>query len=173
MLKVLASHIGLESTGYGRAFRSKDEIFRIVSINPNRSKCPINAERVADGRGFEFPTDNVAIRLSSVHAIRMYILCSFKSPNMQLRAPYPRWVSIVSWTGNRRWAITPSSVCPSPFPICRQSINRVCHPAPAIHQATMSSNASSGSGRVGTSMCSVITRSRWTRGYSGRSGGGT
>ena len=78
MLKVLASHIGLESTGYGRAFRSKDEIFRIVSINPNRSKCPINAERVADGRGFEFPTDNVAIRLSSVHAIRMYILCSFK-----------------------------------------------------------------------------------------------
>ena len=94
MLKVLASHFGLESTGYGRAFRSKDEIFRIVSINPNRSKCPINAERVADGRGFEFPTDNVAIRLSSVHAIRMYILCSFKSPNMQLRAPYPGYFEI-------------------------------------------------------------------------------
>ena len=29
----------------------------------------INAERVADGRGFEFPTGNVAIRLSSVHAL--------------------------------------------------------------------------------------------------------
>ena len=89
MFKVLASHFGLESTGYGRAFRSKDEIFRSVAINPNRSKCPINVERVADGRGFEFPTGNVAMRLSSVHAIRMYILCSFKSPNMQLRAPYP------------------------------------------------------------------------------------
>ena len=69
VFKVLASHFGLESTGYGRAFRSKDEIFRIVAINPNRSKCPINAERVADGRGFNFPTGNVALRLSSVHAL--------------------------------------------------------------------------------------------------------
>ena len=79
VFKVLASHFGLESTGYGRAFRSKDEIFRIVAINPNRSKCPINAERVADGRGFNFPTGNVALRLSSVHALKMYTLCSFKS----------------------------------------------------------------------------------------------
>ena len=66
MLKVLASHIGLESTGYGRAFWSKAKIFRIVSINPNRSKCPINAERVADGRGFEFPTGNVGPNGSKV-----------------------------------------------------------------------------------------------------------
>ena len=29
------------------------------------------------------------MRLSSVHARRKYTLCSFKSPNMQLRAPYP------------------------------------------------------------------------------------
>ena len=89
MLKVLASHFGLESTGYGRAFRSKDEIFRSVAINLNRSKCPINAERVNDGRGFNCPTGNVAMRLSSVHALRKYTLCSSKSPNMQLRAPYP------------------------------------------------------------------------------------
>ena len=67
MLNVLASHFGLESTG--RTFGSKDEIFRIVAINPNSSKCPINAERVTDGRGFNFPTGNVAIRLSSVHAL--------------------------------------------------------------------------------------------------------
>ena len=80
-----------KSTGYGRAFRSKDEIFRIVAINPNRTKCPINVERVADGRGFNFPTDNVAMRLSSVHARRIYTFCSFKSSNMQLRAPYPKW----------------------------------------------------------------------------------
>ena len=89
MFKVLASHFGLESTGYGRAFRSKDEIFRSVAINLNRSKCPINAERVNDGRGFNCPTGNVAMRLSSVHALRKYTLCSSKSPNMQLRAPYP------------------------------------------------------------------------------------
>ena len=89
MFKVLASHFGLESIGYGRAFRLRDEIFRIIAINPNRSKCPINAERVADGRGFNFPTGNVAMRPSSVHALRKYTLCSFKSPNMQLRAPYP------------------------------------------------------------------------------------
>ena len=86
MLNVLASHFGLESTGYGRTLRSKDEIFRITS---NRSKCPINAERVNDGRGFNCPTGNVAMRLSSVHALRKYTLCSSKSPNMQLRAPYP------------------------------------------------------------------------------------
>ena len=61
-----------------------------MAINPNRSKCPINAERVTDGRGFNFPTGNVAMRLSSVHARRKYTLCSFKSPNMQLRAPYPK-----------------------------------------------------------------------------------
>ena len=89
MFKVLASHFGLESTGYGRAFRLRDEIFRIIAINPNRSKCPINAERVADGRGFNFPTGNVAMRPSSVHTLIMYTLCSLKSPNMQLRAPYP------------------------------------------------------------------------------------
>ena len=63
MFKVLASHFGLERTGYGRAFRSKDEIFRIVAINP------INAERSADGRGFNFLTSNVTMRLSSVHAL--------------------------------------------------------------------------------------------------------
>ena len=89
MLNVLASHFGMESTGYGRTLRSKDEIFRIVAITPNRSKCPINAERVNDGRGFNCPTGNVAMRLSSVHALRKYTLCSSKSPNMQLRAPYP------------------------------------------------------------------------------------
>ena len=32
------------------------------------------------------PTSNVALRLSSVHALRMYTLCSFKSSNMQIGA---------------------------------------------------------------------------------------
>ena len=90
MFKVFASHFSLVSTSYRRAFRSIDEIFRIVAINLIRSRCPINAERVADGRGFKFPTGNLAIRLSSVHALRICTLCCFKSPNMQLRTPYPK-----------------------------------------------------------------------------------
>ena len=81
MFKVLVSRFGLESTGYGRVFRSKDESFRIVAIDPNNSKCPINAERVADGRGFNFPTGNVALRLSSVHALSstLYIMRGSKA----------------------------------------------------------------------------------------------
>ena|SRR6056297_466216 len=65
MFEVLAPHFGLESSDYGRTFRSKDELFRIVAINPNRPKYPISAERVADGRGFKFPADNVVMYLQS------------------------------------------------------------------------------------------------------------
>ena len=63
MFEVLAPHFGLEPSDYGRTFRSKDELFRIVAINPNRPKYPISAERVSDGRGFKFPADNVAMYL--------------------------------------------------------------------------------------------------------------
>lgn len=63
MFEVLAPHFGLEPGDYGRTFRSKDELFRIVAINPNRPKYPISAERVADGRGFKFPADNVVMYL--------------------------------------------------------------------------------------------------------------
>lgn len=63
MFEVLAPHFGLEPSDHGRTFRSKDELFRIVAINPNRPKYPISAERVADGRGFKFPADNVVMYL--------------------------------------------------------------------------------------------------------------
>ncbi|MHA3916618.1 hypothetical protein [Halovulum sp. GXIMD14793] len=63
MFEVLAPHFGLEPSDHGRTFRSKDELFRIVAINPNRPKYPISAERIADGRGFKFPADNVAMYL--------------------------------------------------------------------------------------------------------------
>lgn len=63
MFEVLAPHFGLEPSDYGRTFRSKDELFRIVAINPNRPKYPISAERVTDGRSFKFPSDNVAMYL--------------------------------------------------------------------------------------------------------------
>lgn len=63
MFEVLAPHFGLEPSDYGRTFRSKDELFRIVAINPNRPKYPVSAERVSDGRGFKFPAENVAMYL--------------------------------------------------------------------------------------------------------------
>lgn len=63
MFEVLAPHFGLEPSDYGRTFRSKEELFRIVAINPNRPKYPISAERVSDGRGFKFPADNVVMYL--------------------------------------------------------------------------------------------------------------
>ena len=63
MFEVLAPHFGLEPSDYGRTFRSKDELFSIVAINPNRPKYPISAERVSDGRGFKFSADNVAMYL--------------------------------------------------------------------------------------------------------------
>ena len=63
MFEVLAPHFGLEPSDYGHTFRSKDELFRIAAINPNRPKYPISAERVSDGRGFKFPADNVVMYL--------------------------------------------------------------------------------------------------------------
>jgi len=65
MFEVLAPHFGLEPSDYGRTFRSRDELYRIVAINPNRPKYPISAERVSDGRGFKFPADNVVMYLQN------------------------------------------------------------------------------------------------------------
>lgn len=67
MFEVLAHHFGLEPADYGRTFRSRDELFRIVAINPNRPKYPISAERVSDGRGFKFPADNVVMYLQNAN----------------------------------------------------------------------------------------------------------
>ena len=68
MFEVLAPHFGLAPSDYGRTFRTRDELFRIVAINPNRPKYPISAERVSDGRGFKFPADNVVMYLQNTGA---------------------------------------------------------------------------------------------------------
>jgi len=68
LFEVLAPHFGLEPSDYGRTFRTRDELFRIVAINPNRPKYPISAERVSDGHGFKFPADNVLLYLQSSNA---------------------------------------------------------------------------------------------------------
>jgi hypothetical protein len=63
MFEVLAEQFGLEPSDYGRTFRTRGEIFRITAINPNRPKYPISVERVADGRGFKFPVEDVVLYL--------------------------------------------------------------------------------------------------------------
>ncbi len=65
MFEVLAPHFGLESTDYGRTFRSRGDLHRIVAINPNRPKYPISTERVSDGRGFKMPAENVVMYLQN------------------------------------------------------------------------------------------------------------
>lgn len=63
LFEVLAPQFGLEPSDYGRTFKTRDEMFRIVAINPNRPKYPVSAERVSDGRGFKFPVDTVVLYL--------------------------------------------------------------------------------------------------------------
>lgn len=65
LFEVLAVHFGLKPSDYGRTFQSQGALFRIVSINPNRPKYPISAERVADGRSFKFTAENVGLYLRS------------------------------------------------------------------------------------------------------------
>jgi len=63
MFGVLAEHFGLEPSDYGRIFEARGETFRIAAINPNRPKYPVSVERLADGRGFKFPAEDVVLYL--------------------------------------------------------------------------------------------------------------
>jgi hypothetical protein len=65
LFETLAEHFGLKPSDYGRIFKSNGEAFRITSLNPNRPKYPIGAERVADGRGFKFTVENVVLHLGT------------------------------------------------------------------------------------------------------------
>jgi hypothetical protein len=68
LFEVLAPHFGLEPSDYGRTFRSRGDLYRIVAINPNRPKYPISTERVSDGRGFKMPAENVVMYLQNSDA---------------------------------------------------------------------------------------------------------
>ncbi|MBG6148631.1 hypothetical protein IWQ51_006797 [Labrenzia sp. EL_142] len=65
LFEVLAEHFGLKSSDHGKTFETRGEVFRIAAINPNRPKYPISVERVADGRGFKFPSEDAALYLRS------------------------------------------------------------------------------------------------------------
>ncbi|MDT8855942.1 hypothetical protein RNZ50_13155 [Paracoccaceae bacterium Fryx2] len=61
--EALAEAFGLSATDYGRQFSTGRETFRIVGIDPRRPKYPVSAERIPDGQGFKFTSDQVALLL--------------------------------------------------------------------------------------------------------------
>ena len=79
---IVGVHAG--QTHYDTYLRNQAlEIDSLVQIDIEPAKGsqihPINAERVADGRGFRFLDDNVTMYLQPL-AHDMYTLCSPKSP---------------------------------------------------------------------------------------------
>lgn len=61
--EALAEAFGLSPADYGRQFTTGRELFRITGIDPRRPKYPVSAERIPDGQGFKFTSDQVALLL--------------------------------------------------------------------------------------------------------------
>ncbi len=61
--EALAEAFGLSPGDYGREFSTGRELFRITSIDPRRPKYPVSAERIPDGHGFKFTSDQVVMLL--------------------------------------------------------------------------------------------------------------
>lgn len=63
--EVLAAAFGLSPGDYGRQFSTGRELFRITGLDPRRPKYPVSAERIPDGQGFKFTSDQVALLLQN------------------------------------------------------------------------------------------------------------
>lgn len=61
--EALAEAFGLSPPDYDRRFSTGRELFRITGIDPRRPKYPVSAERIPDGQGFKFTSDQVALLL--------------------------------------------------------------------------------------------------------------
>lgn len=61
--EALAEAFGLSAADYGRQFSTGRELFKITGIDPRRPKYPVSAERIPDGQGFKFSSDQVALLL--------------------------------------------------------------------------------------------------------------
>jgi hypothetical protein len=61
--EALAEAFGLSPADYGRQFSTGREQFKITGIDPRRPKYPVSAERIPDGQGFKFTSDQVALLL--------------------------------------------------------------------------------------------------------------
>lgn len=70
----VAERYGLKPGDLGREFSVRGERFRIIGIDPRRSKYPISAERISNSALYKFPSDEVAKQLkeetSSVNSQR-------------------------------------------------------------------------------------------------------
>lgn len=53
----------MSAADYGRQFSTGRELFKITGIDPRRPKYPVSAERIPDGQGFKFTSDQVALLL--------------------------------------------------------------------------------------------------------------
>jgi hypothetical protein len=63
--EALAEAFGLSPADYGRQFSTGCERFKITGIDPRRPKYPVSAERIPDGQGFKFTSDQVALLLQN------------------------------------------------------------------------------------------------------------
>jgi hypothetical protein len=63
LFEALAEAFGLSPDDYGRQFSTGRERFRITGIDPRRPKYPLSAERISDGQGFKFTSDQVVLLL--------------------------------------------------------------------------------------------------------------
>ncbi|KGJ08123.1 hypothetical protein [Paracoccus sphaerophysae] len=61
--EAFAEAFGLSPADYGRQFSTGRELFKITGIDPRRPKYPVSAERIPDGQGFKFTSDQVALLL--------------------------------------------------------------------------------------------------------------
>lgn len=61
--EALAEAFGLSPADYGRQFNTGRELFRITGIDPRRPKYPVSAERIPDGQGFKFTSNQVTLLL--------------------------------------------------------------------------------------------------------------
>jgi hypothetical protein len=61
--EALAEAFGLTPAYFGRQFSTGRELFKITGIDPRRPKYPVSAERIPDGQGFKFTSEQVALLL--------------------------------------------------------------------------------------------------------------
>jgi hypothetical protein len=65
LFEALAEEFGLSPDDFGREFSTGRERFSVAGIDPRRSKYPISATRIPDGKGYKFTAENVALLLQA------------------------------------------------------------------------------------------------------------
>lgn len=63
-----ASTFGLTADDFGKTFRFRKNLYKIVGCRPKSFKYPILGARVPDGKTFKFPADHVAKNLGAIRS---------------------------------------------------------------------------------------------------------